>query len=86
MKRNDFKNAERAFLKSIEQMPDSPSAMVNLASLYRLEGQTQRSNLYIRRALDVSAANGDQEALKERLRALYRLWDQHQAIIFMEPF
>ena len=78
MRRLDFKNAERAFLKSIALLPDSSIAMINLASIYQLEGQTERSRDYLRRALEVSTINGDQKQLQERLQTLYGLWDQTQ--------
>ena len=85
MRRGDFKNAERTLLRAIKIMPDSPIAMVNLASIYRLQGQDAKSKEYIQRALYVSGVNGDREALQSRLNALYRLWDRHQAMIFIEP-
>jgi tetratricopeptide (TPR) repeat protein len=86
LRRGDAKRAIENFQKAIELLPDSSVAFVNLASVYQLEGQSEQARANIQRALAISAINGDQAALQTRLESLYRLWDQHKTIIFMDPF
>jgi hypothetical protein len=84
MRRHDFPQAEAAFLKSVQLLPDSPSARVNLASLYRLAGRTALSDDYGRQALQISIANGDEKEFTVRLQSLHHLWDNHQMILWMD--
>ncbi len=66
----DAKGAKNAFLKAIQAMPDSSITMLNLAALYHAEGQSEKSLAYVALGFQVSAANEDQTAFIQRLRAM----------------
>jgi len=84
MKRMDLRDAEGAFRKTIEVLPDFPDAMLNLATVYRMAGQTERSEEYVQRALEVSEVNGERDPYSQKIAKLRQLWDQHVATILLD--
>ena len=84
MNRQDFVNAQRSFAAAIAILPDDPYAMLNIATLYRMANQPTQAQAYVQRALDVSAANGEEDVWKNNVNELYQEWDQKHARMFLD--
>jgi len=84
MNRQDFMHAQRAFATAIALLPDDPYAMLNMATLYRMGNQPDQAQAYVQRALDVSAANGEEDVWKANVNELYQEWDQKHARMFLD--
>jgi tetratricopeptide (TPR) repeat protein len=85
LRQNNRPDAERAWLRATQLLPDSPNAMVNLATLYQMRGQTERVSEYLRRAKEIADRNGLQVIFQSNMDDLQRQWDHHKARIFIDP-
>ncbi len=80
----DLVHAERSFQESIEYLPSSTHAMMNLATLYRQEGRYDRSEQVIARAKALGAERGELDDLDASIRTLYADWDNKRGVIFLD--
>jgi len=84
MKKNDVVHAERDFLASTTSLPFYPSALLNLATLYKMTGQDERAQVYIQRATDAGCAIGQPKRTARKIQELYQLWAQHKAPFYLD--
>ena len=68
LSRKNLPESEKELLKAVAILPDYPVARLNLAALYHLEGNAEKSLDCLRKALAVSVANGEREQFLQRVR------------------
>lgn len=83
-RQNQFDLARTLFMESIEIMPTSSNAMLNLGSLYQQMGMPQESEVYIQKALALSQAKGEYSSMNQKLKELYAAWNARSALIFID--
>jgi tetratricopeptide (TPR) repeat protein len=81
--RNDISNAEAAFRRAAELLPDSSKPMLNLAALYHERGQDERTSECIQRALEIGKLNANPENALQ-VRGLKRLWAHNRNRVFID--
>ena len=81
---NDMKSAEAMFLKTTELLPDSPNAVVNLASIYNREGKAAEALDCLNKGLSINALNGDAAEFKEKVQNLKKLWERNDCELFID--
>ena len=81
---NDMKSAEAMFLKTNELLPDSPNAMVNLASIYNRQGKTAQALDCLNKGLSINALNGDAAEFKSKVENLKKLWERNDCELFID--
>jgi len=81
---NDMKSAEAMFLKTTELLPDSPNAVVNLASIYNRQGKTSEALQCLNKGLSINALNGDAAEFKEKVQNLRKLWERNDCELFID--
>ncbi len=67
----DMQEAERFSLRALQENPDFASAHLHLAQVYLQTGQYQEAYQHLRKALDLSKGQPDNQAVVERLLRQY---------------
>ncbi len=82
--RGDSINAERAFLKAADDLPDSPNSQLNLATLFYKQGKVERSEACLEKVLQVAKANGEEAEFMRTIKTLRTKWSRGGATLFID--
>lgn len=82
--RGNYGQAEMAYRKAAERLPDSSIPWLDLATLYHLQGRQELALGSLARGQQISVETQDQEIYVKNVRMLQQAWDQGRNPLFFD--